>query len=98
MMRLEPGSRRETYRPDSGHSCTTVCGPAEASPLAQMVERLKAYQATAVLKGFHTLTGVNCTASSPAKHPEWLGFWMPFCAATAPGGAAEGTRIAEAPL
>ena len=66
--------------------------------LAQMVERLKAYQATAVLKGFHTLTGVNCTASSPAKHPEWLGFWMPFCAATAPGPGVMGTRIAEAPL
>ena len=32
--------------------------------LAQMVERLKAYQATAVLKGFHTLTESQSTAET----------------------------------
>jgi len=51
--------------------------------LAELVARLKVYGATSVPKGFHNLNGINCTASSPGEHPEWNGFWMPFCAATA---------------
>jgi hypothetical protein len=48
--------------------------------LQQLITRLKAYQATAVPKGFHDLkpTG-KCTSPQPSNHPEWNDTWMPFC-------------------
>ena len=59
--------------------------------LNELEKRLEAYQAVAVPKGRHTLSGINCTSPSPEKHPEWHGFWMPFCAATALPGALQST-------
>ena len=62
--------------------------------LAELKTRLGVYQATAVPKGFHNLTGVDCTNPNPKKHPEWQGNWMPFCSGSGPrifkkfGGAA----------
>ena len=63
----------------------------------ELEERLKVYQAASVPASFHMLTGINCTDYSPSAHPEWQGFWMPFCAATAsPDSVAkgQGTRLA----
>lgn len=50
--------------------------------VAPLVARLKAYQATAVPKGFHELAPCSAEAlknANPSNHPLWNGSWMPFC-------------------
>ena len=64
--------------------------------LDELIARLQVYQETAVPVGLHKLVGINCTKPSPASHPEWGGFWMPFCAAAAPEAeATRGVRLGE---